>query len=243
MVKRKFIISSLVFSVFSLLFYVGEFVTGHLHFINICHPPVKIECPNADLSGSDFSGEDLYDANFSGANLSGVDFSGASMNSVDFSGANLSGADLSNAYVISSALQNAVLSQANLEGADLSGSNLSRADFRDAIVNKTIFVNSIFHKTVWTDGSIRTDTMPDTTEQNNSDVKKAVSLSCMDGYSLNYCKVRWSDGSGSLITPYGMRQGGVVDTLIYYDTYWVESCIVLYADGSISASYEMSQCY
>jgi hypothetical protein len=240
--SRKVLVGVLIVLVLSASFYVGEFVTGHLHFITKCDPPKELDCPNADLSGSDFSGTDLYDADFSGANLSGVNLRGSSLNFVNFSGADLSDADLSDAYVISSNLQNALLARTNLKGADLSGSDLSLANFSGAILLVTKFENSIFDKTIWIDGSLRTESQSDTLKNDNSNTRKAESLTCRDGFSLNYCQVRWSDGSGSVIMPYGLRQGGVVDSIVYYDVYGDESCVSLYADGSVSASYEMSRC-
>jgi len=77
---------------------------------------------NANLSGADLSGADLY-----GANLSRADLSGA-----DLYGANLSRADLSGAYLYGAYLYGADLYGADLSGANLSGANLSRADLSGA---------------------------------------------------------------------------------------------------------------
>ncbi len=235
-------------------FFALEFVTGHSKIFDVCVPPRKAACAGKDQSYRDFSNEDLTGANFSGASLYEVDFSGADLTGADLSdvhtinssfqganltGANLSGANLYQKYLVGAILRNAILKNADLFEADLTGADLTGADLTGADLS-----GAVLSKTIWTDGTVRNGVMPGSSPVvSTPKVKKAVSLSCMDGYSLNYCKVRWSDGSGSIITPYGLRQGGVVDTLIYYDTYWNESCIVLYADGSISASYEMSQCY
>ena len=265
--NRKALVIVFLVCFLSGLFYVGEFVTGQLHFITKCDPPNELDCPNKDFKGISLKGADLHGANFQGADLSDADLSmtvlydanmvgakligtnlyGANIRFVSFGNADLSGANMRDASIISSDLSNANLSNANLSNADLSGADLSFADFSGAILLVTKFENSIFDKTIWIDGSLKMESPFRSAKQDNSntkkaDTKKAESLICRDGYSLNYCQVRWSDGSGSIIIPYGLRQGGVVDSIVYYDLYGVESCISLYADGSISASYEMSRC-
>jgi hypothetical protein len=251
--NRKGIAAILVLAL-GLGFYALEFITGHSKLFDVCVPPRKTACQGEDLSYRSFANADLSGANFSGASLYEVDFSFADMTGADlsevhtsnsyFKGANLTGANLTGANLYQKNLEGAILRNANLKDADLYEADLTGADLTGADLTGADLSGAVFSKTIWIDGTVRNGVVPLTSPvAGTPKVKKAVSLSCMDGYSLNYCKVRWSDGSGSLITPYGLRQGGVVDTLIYYDTYWDESCIVLYADGSISASYDMSKCY
>ena len=235
-------------------FFALEFVTGHSKIFDVCIPPRKLSCENqefyeynlsgTDLAGADFSGADLRKVDFSGANLTGANMSGANIGLNNFAGANLTSVNLSGAWLVRENFEGVILKNANLKDANLNEVNFKGADLTGADLTGAELTGAVFNKTIWIDGTIRNGVVPSSSPvASTPKVKRAVSLSCMDGYSLNYCKVRWSDGSGSIITPYGLRQGGVVDTLIYYDTYWNESCIVLYADGSISASYDMSQCY
>lgn len=95
-----------------------------------------------DLTGADFSGAVLRDADFSDCQLVRVNFSGAnleraSFDSADITKANLTGAamrdaNLEDAVLVDADLSGANLERANLEDADLSGANLTGAVLRDA---------------------------------------------------------------------------------------------------------------
>ena len=171
--KHKLLICSAVFSVLSALFYVGEFVTGQLHFITKCDPPNELDCPNKDFKDVNFRGADLHGANFEGADLSGADLSysllydanlvgakligtnlyGASLNNVALNNADLSGANLTKTVMSLSNLSNANLSNANLSGADLSAANLTLANLINAEMLKTKLTEyTIFDKTIMPNG-------------------------------------------------------------------------------------------
>lgn len=84
-------------------------------------------CPDCNLSESDFRGANLIGANLSGANLTGSDFTDANLRR-----ANLRGANLTNGILVRTNLPGADLTGCDLTHADLSGSNLIRAKVHGA---------------------------------------------------------------------------------------------------------------
>jgi hypothetical protein len=85
-------------------------------------PSVRPDFREANLSGANLRGAELWNADLSGANLSG-----ANLWKADLSGADLSGAGLWNADLLQ-----ANLTQANLAGADLRGGQLLETNLVDA---------------------------------------------------------------------------------------------------------------
>ena len=80
----------------------------------------------ADLSGANLRGANLYEANLINAELTGANLYEANLFEADLSGANLRGANLCEAD-----LTNAELTGANLYEADLRGADLREADLRE----------------------------------------------------------------------------------------------------------------
>ena len=115
------------------------------------------EYMRSDLSGVDFSGQDL-----SNRNLSRIDFSGA-----DLSNANLAGSNLSE-----SLFDNTDLSDANLTGADLSNAiffefpegTVDGANFTDANLSGVFgfveFSNSVINNTICSSGNLSNASNP-----------------------------------------------------------------------------------
>ena len=96
-----------------------------------------------DLSGADFSGDNIGNVDLSGAILSETSF-----NDVNLSGANLSGADLR-----STTMSEVFAPQANFSGADLRESQLDFQNFRDADLTDADFSwSKIFFST--TEGAV-----------------------------------------------------------------------------------------
>ena len=75
--------------------------------------------PNKDLSGCNFSLQDLTDANLSRSNLSDANLTGAILERANLEYTNLDGATLHNAYLV-----DAVVQRASAIGADFSGSTM-----------------------------------------------------------------------------------------------------------------------
>lgn len=216
-------------------FCVGEFLTGDLHFITKCSPPKELDCKNANLSGVVLRDVDLRDAKFSGANLKNADLSGSNLRGVDLSNANLSSANLSNA---------------KLMNTNLSGTNLTLAILTNAVLAADMS-GATLKETTMPDGTVSSGELPQArgypsgyqTPSSSKSNRRAVSLICVDGKALANCQVRWSDGQiRRLPFEVGPRKGGVVDGIIYYDFQGNPACILLYADGSILTSYDMSKC-
>jgi len=90
--------------------------------------------PGADLSGFDFSEQNLAGANLKGAILNGCHFVGA-----DLTLAQLSHADLTGAVLDSARLSNADLSDAKLGGASFAGALLDQVAFTRCQGDATIF--------------------------------------------------------------------------------------------------------
>jgi Bacterial Ig-like domain (group 3)/Pentapeptide repeats (9 copies) len=113
----------------------------------VSSPPIVVHCPcnfnGRDLSGDNFSGDNVSDSNFNMANLTG---------------ANLSGADASNSNFNKANLTDANLSGANLDGANFNMANLTGADLEGATVNGS----TNFNKATWSD-----TTCPDGTNSDN----------------------------------------------------------------------------
>jgi hypothetical protein len=264
MSRRKFRVISLLFlGVISSLFYVGEFDPKDLHFFVKCSPPEKLDCKNANLHDRNLVGTNLRNANFEGATLVGTDLRGADLNGANLQGAKMFGANMEGANLTNSNLQNAELfvanlqranlkdanlknadlSEANLQGANLQGANVTGTDFRKADLTNTDVTGVT--------GKLSTISVPKTESTGSAPSSskpiskvKAESLLCRDGKVLAYCQVRWSDGSyRALPMSIGSRQGGVVDSIIYYDLQDNPTCIQLYADGSIMTSYDTDKCF
>jgi hypothetical protein len=187
-----------------------------------CNPPEKLICTyhdlsDRDLANLDFAGGKFQRANFSGSDLSGVDLSLADLTEADLTGVKLTGANLSRANLNKAQFLNAILEDTNLEGASTAGTNFPRTE---------------------------SDSSGSTSNSNSSIRKKsAVRLACQDGLPLDYCSIRWSNGSYSRI-PWGvgLRQGGIVDSIRYLGLDGTDSCILLYADGSIMTTYDLNRC-
>jgi hypothetical protein len=96
------------------------------------NPDVDPDSPAADLSGVDFSEENLVGVHLGGANLAGANLSEAYLSDAYLSEANLVGANLSG-----TSLSGTSLSKANLSGANLSGAHLYGADLSKANLNRT----------------------------------------------------------------------------------------------------------
>jgi hypothetical protein len=225
-------------------FGVAEFGTGDLSLVTKCDPPKKINCENNDLRGIDLNGVDLQNANFQNADLSGSNLQGADLRRANLKDANLAGAKLQNSAFGLANLRDANLSNADLTGASFIGAVLRRTNFKGAITAGAIFTDAVFDETVMPEGNVKTTKstgVPYTPQQ--SVQLQARSLICRDGMVLAYCQVYWSDGIyRPLPMGVGLRRGGVVDGIIYYDLQWNPSCILLYADGSIMTSYDTGKC-
>jgi uncharacterized protein YjbI with pentapeptide repeats len=99
----------------------------------------RVENPNVipDLSGEQFSYEDLRGINFSGMDLSYEDLSSAILMGANFSGAELHHTDLSDAYLQYALFLNADAICINLWGADLEGTNFEGANLAEASLKET----------------------------------------------------------------------------------------------------------
>ncbi len=86
---------------------------------------------NADLTGSDFSGQSLQAAEMSNAKMELVNFTGT-----DLRGTVLSGSIMTKANLHKADLTNAMLDQVNLTGSDLSDAVLT-----EALLLRTIFTD------------------------------------------------------------------------------------------------------
>ncbi len=92
------------------------------------------DCPYCDLTGQDFSGQNLQNVNFLGAKLDNANFQGT-----DLTGAYLSNASLQNAN-----FQQATLGNTSKGVSNLCLTNLTGANFSGATIGKTLF----YHATV-----------------------------------------------------------------------------------------------
>jgi uncharacterized protein YjbI with pentapeptide repeats len=88
-------------------------------------------------------------ASFEDKNLSGTDFSGQNLQSAQFTNVNLTMANLSQSELQGSVFNGAALNQANLQGADLTNglaylSRFDGADLSDAVLVEAIMLRSTF---------------------------------------------------------------------------------------------------
>ncbi len=81
-----------------------------------------------DLTGSSFTGADLFEAHLEGAVLFYAHLAGANLSWAHLEGSELIGAQLDGAVLRWARLEGALLNGAHLEGADLSGAYLAGAD-------------------------------------------------------------------------------------------------------------------
>jgi uncharacterized protein YjbI with pentapeptide repeats len=119
---------------------IGEPIRRRKHLAAISG--TKESLHNADLRGSDLSGEHLVEANMQGADLGAATLRhtqlyGAKLDKANLRGANLTGANLARATLPGADLRAAVLSDAILEDADLNsatmrGAYLARSHFGGA---------------------------------------------------------------------------------------------------------------
>ena len=102
-----------------------------------------------NLTGEDFSGQDLRDssfvqANLRDANLGGVNLSGVSLFGANMNRSNLEGADLRYATLDSAQLQRVNLRNANLEGAFAFRTNFKDADVEGADFTDVLLDNEMY---------------------------------------------------------------------------------------------------
>ena len=98
---------------------------------------------SADLSGGDFSKQNLQNARISSANLTGADFSQANLNYASFPNANFKIANLSAANMMHAFFEGATFAGANLTGADARGATV--LDTTGAIVKNFVEVDGMVH--------------------------------------------------------------------------------------------------
>jgi len=101
---------------------------------------------NANLSGQDFSQQDLSGVVFVAAEMRGTDFSGADLTNAMMTkgvllGANLAGANLTDALV-----DRVTLYKANLTNAILVGATFSRSSFEEVTVTGADFTDAILDR-------------------------------------------------------------------------------------------------
>ncbi len=92
-----------------------------------------------DLTGWDFSGQNLTNAYFIYSTLDGADLSQANLTNANFSGSMLTGADLSQANLTNANFGNSALTSADLTGADTRGAMWLQ--FAGATLTNTILVD------------------------------------------------------------------------------------------------------
>jgi uncharacterized protein YjbI with pentapeptide repeats len=110
------------------------------------------KCPNCTLVGMTINDINLAPGvnitSFNGADLSGVDFSNQNLTGIDFTGANLSGTNLAgvtangvnftNASLYDANLNNGIFNGANFTGAGLGGANLTGSSFAEANLSNLV---------------------------------------------------------------------------------------------------------
>lgn len=116
-----------------------------------------------NLSGVDFSGQDLCECympgiNFSGANLRNVGLIQSNLDGADLSGADLNGASLVSTSFIGTNLTNTNLTNAFLEGTRFSDCIFTGSNFTGIDMNEGQFRRNIYQSTIMPDGSIKTGT-------------------------------------------------------------------------------------
>lgn len=132
----------------------------------------------ADLTGRNFSGQNLSNADMRQANLTGAVLTGTNLSDADLRGANLTGAsmdgaDLSNADLRNANLTGAILDHANffsadmgrvsLTGANLIGADLTNADLRDVDFSGAVITDAQLHG-----ANLRGAVLPDGTPYHSS---------------------------------------------------------------------------
>ena len=96
-----------------------------------------------DLSGAGFSG-DLSGADFTNQNLTSVSFSDVQLNGADFRGANLAGTTFKYSTLDQANLSGLNLAATNFNQADLTSANLQHTDLRGATFYATSFAEADF---------------------------------------------------------------------------------------------------
>jgi uncharacterized protein YjbI with pentapeptide repeats len=101
---------------------------------------------NVELTGQDFSGQNLQTAvfttakldktNFTGADLTGAVISSSTLNSTNLHGVNLSQGLLDQVRFVNADLSDAVLVEAMMLRSTFKNTNIAGADFTDAILGK-----------------------------------------------------------------------------------------------------------
>ena len=108
-----------------------------------------------DLSGADFSYEDLSGVNFSGMDLSYENLSSATLVRANFDRTVLDHTDLSDAYLRNATFRRANLNCVNLYGAVLAGADftdcdLSEGSLKEADLEDAVFCNTDLRSTTFT---------------------------------------------------------------------------------------------
>lgn len=94
-----------------------------------------------NLTGKDFSGQDLRDSSFVQANLRDANLSAVNLSGVSLFGANMNRSNLEGADLRYATLDSAQLQRANLKNANLEGAFAFRTNFKDADVEGTDFTD------------------------------------------------------------------------------------------------------
>lgn len=103
------------------------------------HAQTPQDCPNCDLHGRNYSGQNLTNVNFSYANLDNANFSNCMLNGAMFDNASLQGANFTNAQLNPSAKGPANFSVSNCSHAIFKGASTRGAIFFFANMNGTSF--------------------------------------------------------------------------------------------------------
>ncbi len=111
---------------------------------------VLLNAKNESIRGCTLSGHDLTGADFSDQDLSGCKFTGCNLCDADFSGATLNLCKIDN-----SVLKRANFSNANLINADLSDNVLDVSDFSCCIAEGTLFRHSKINGAIMNKGNFR----------------------------------------------------------------------------------------
>lgn len=112
----------------------------------IAEPAKFLNYTNAQLTGQDFSNQDLEtgvfvsaemrEANFQGANLKNSMFTKGNLLGANLTGANLEGALLDRVTFYKANLTNAILVESTLSNSILDEAEITGADFTDAILDR-----------------------------------------------------------------------------------------------------------
>lgn len=85
-----------------------------------------------DVTGCDFSGQDLFNAGLNGANFSSTNLTGVYSRYSFWDGANFTNANMTNSTFFGAYLGNANFTGANLNGINIASTNVDNADFSTA---------------------------------------------------------------------------------------------------------------